>query len=166
MHGIAVVVIVSCGQTTFLRRCPASSVGPVSFAAVVSHLDSTRVVAIVTRRADGSRVATPIWAVVIDGVPYLRSAYGETSWWYRHVVAGRETEIVLADGSIAERDRAAALDLPAERIGLEAVPADDAVQASIDEALWKKYADEPPAVEEMLTPRALACTLRVVPPSA
>lgn len=137
-----------------------------SFAEVVSHLDSTHVVAIVTRRADGSRVATPIWAVVVDGVPYLRSAYGETSWWYRHVAAGRETEFVLADGSIAERDRAAALDLPAERVGLEAVAVDDAVQASIDEALWKKYAGEPASVEEMLTPRALACTLRVVPVSA
>jgi hypothetical protein len=134
----------------------------VSFPTVVEHLDRTRVVAIVTRRSDGSRTATPIWAVVIEGVPYIRSAYGEKAWWYRHVVAGRDVEFVLADGAVAERDKSAALELPAERVELERVPADDPVNETIDEALWTKYADEPASVEETVTPRARACTFRVV----
>jgi hypothetical protein len=133
-----------------------------SFAEVVPLLDETHVVAIVTRRADGSRMVTPIWSVVIDGVPFLRSAFGDSSWWYRHVVAGRETEFVLADGAIAERDKAAALELPTVAVNLEAVPVDDAVQPAIDEALRTKYAAEPENVAPMLSAEAIACTLRVV----
>lgn len=133
-----------------------------SFADVVTLLDETSVVAIVTRRADGTRTATPIWSVVVDGVPFLRSAYGEKSWWYRHVRAGRESEFVLADGSIAERDKQAALALPAAPVGLEYVPADDAVQPAIDEELRTKYAAFPSSVAPMLSAEAVACTLRVV----
>lgn len=133
-----------------------------SFSDVVSHLDRTRVVAIVTRRQDGSRTATPIWAVVIDGIPYIRSAYGDTAWWYRHVRAGRPVEFVMADGAIAEKDKTAALGLPAEQVGVTDVRADDPIQDAIDEALWAKYADEPASVEETITPRARSCTFRVV----
>lgn len=137
-----------------------------TFADLVTLLDETHVVAIVTRRADGSRVATPIWSVVVQGVPYVRSAYGSTSRWYRHVLAGRQTEFVLADGAIAERDKEAALELPAVPVALEDVPADDAVQPAIDDALRAKYAAEPQNVAPMLSAEAIACTLRVVAPSA
>jgi hypothetical protein len=134
-----------------------------SSADVVRLLDETRVVAIVTRRADGTRVATPIWAVVVDGTPYIRSGFGETAWWYRHVLAGRQTEFLLVDGAIAERDRDAALAQPAEAVALEYVPVDDAVHPAIDAALQSKYGDAPQLVAPLLTPRAIACTLRVVP---
>ncbi|WJL94356.1 DUF2255 family protein [Microbacterium sp. ET2] len=133
-----------------------------TFLDVVNHLDATRVVAIITRRQDGSPTATPIWAVVIDGVPYVRSAYGEKAWWYRHVMAGRDVAFAMADGAVAERDKAVALDLPRERVALEPVPADNPINDRIDEALWTKYADEPSSVEETITPRARACTFRVV----
>ncbi|WP_322410388.1 DUF2255 family protein [Microbacterium invictum] len=131
---------------------------------VVNHLDSTRVVAIITRRQDGSPTATPIWAVVIDGIPYVRSAYGEKAWWYRHVTAGREVAFAMGDGAVAERDKEAALELPRERVALEPVFTDDPINDRIDEALWAKYADEPSSVEETITPRARACTFRVVAP--
>lgn len=128
---------------------------------LVSLLADTHVVAIVTRRADGSRTATPIWSVVVDGVPFVRSAFGERAWWYRHVLAGRETEFVLADGAVAETDKDAALALPAQPVRLEYVPVDDTVQPAIDDALRTKYAAEPQSLAPMLTDEARACTLRV-----
>lgn len=137
----------------------------VPFSDVVRHLQQTHVAAIVTRRSNGTRVATPIWAMIVDGVPYIRSAAGSTAWWYRHVRAGRDVEFVLADGSVAERDRAAALLLPTAFVALEDVPAGDPVQAQIDAVLWSKYAGEPTSIGYMVSPRAVACTLRVVPPA-
>ena len=135
-----------------------------AFTDVVRVLDETRVVAIVTRRSDGSPAATPIWSMVVDGVPYLRSAYGAASWWYRHVQAGREVAFAIGDGAVAEKDRDAALALPRESIATEHVAADDPVQAAIDRELHAKYGDEPAAVAEMLTDHAMQCTLRVVAP--
>lgn len=133
-----------------------------AFDDIVRVLDETRVVAVITRRSDGTRIATPIWSMVVDGVPYLRSAYGSSSWWYRHATSGREVEFVLGDGKIAEEDRAAALSMPTEHVAVEPVPADDPVQRSIDRVLEAKYADEPESIIPMKTPDALACTLRVV----
>ncbi|MER7505499.1 DUF2255 family protein [Nonomuraea pusilla] len=52
------------------------------------------------RHADGRWSARPIWVVVIDGVAYVRSAFGHRSGWYRRVLAGAETEVEL-DGSAA-----------------------------------------------------------------
>jgi hypothetical protein len=133
-----------------------------AFDDVIRLLDETRVVAVITRRADGTRVATPIWSVVIDGVPFVRSAFGEKSWWYRHVRAGREVAFALGDGAVAETDRAAALALPSEVVGVEPVPVGDPVHAAIDRELRAKYASEPESVDAMLTEQALGCTLRVV----
>lgn len=60
-----------------------------SFDTVVRVLDETSVVAIVTTKANGAPSATPIWSMVIDGVPYVRSVHGAKAWWYQHVDAGR-----------------------------------------------------------------------------
>lgn len=134
------------------------------FADVVKLLDETKVVAVVTTRQNGERVATPIWSMVVDGVPYVRSVYGEKGWWYRHVVAGRPVAFVDGDGSIAERDRAAALELPRVDAALVAVPADDAVQAAIDAEIERKYEGASrSSVDAMLAPAAVACTFRVEP---
>lgn len=133
-----------------------------SFDDVVQVLDETQVVAVITTKADGQQVATPIWSMVIDGVPYIRSVDGAGAWWYRHVRAGRPVAFAMGDGSIAERDRAAALELPREQVATEHVPVDDAVQARIDEEMWRKYASSPESVEMMLADHARACTLRVV----
>lgn len=131
-----------------------------SFDTAVDLLDETDVVAIVTTRANGSPIATPIWSVVVDGVPYLRSAFGPGSWWYRHLLAGRPAAIAMGDGAIAERDRDAALTLPREPATATHVPSDDPVQQRIDDALRDKYpAGE--SLDYMLTDTAVACTLRV-----
>jgi len=138
-----------------------------SFDDVVDLLDRTEVVVIVTTRADGAPAATPIWSVVVDGVPYLRSAYGPGSWWYRHVRAGRPVAFAMGDGHLAERDRAAALELPRESVRATDVPADHPVQRRVDDERRRKYAGAPQSsVDAMLSAEAVACTLRVDPPAS
>jgi len=132
-----------------------------SFDDVVRVLDETSVVAVVTTKADGRPIATPIWAMVIDGVPYVRSVHGARAWWYRHGRAGRPVAFVMGDGSIAERDRVAALDLPREPVATAYIPTDDPVQAKIDDELWRKYAGSPESVRAMLSDDARSCTLRI-----
>lgn len=135
-----------------------------AFDDVVDLLDQTQVVAIVTTRASGDPIATPIWSMVVAGVPYLRSAYGAGSWWYRHVQAGRSVAFVLGDGRVAERDRGAALELPREEVSIAWVPVEDEVQARVDEEILRKYAGAPqPAIDAMLSDKARACALRVEP---
>lgn len=136
-----------------------------SFDDVVQNLDETEVVAIVTTRAAGQPIATPIWSMVVDGVPYVRSAFGERAWWYRHVRAGRAVAFAHGDGAVAEQDRRAALDLPRELVATTDVPAEDPVQSRIDEEILRKYTDAPQAsVDAMLSPEARACTLRIEAP--
>lgn len=132
-----------------------------SFDDVVQVLDEQFVVAVVTTRADGEPVATPIWSMVIGGVPYLRSVYGPGAWWYRHVLAGRPVAFALGDGSIAERDRTAALQLPRERVSTTSVPVGDDIQVRIDDELRRKYAASPESVAAMLSDEARSATLRV-----
>lgn len=134
-----------------------------SFEDAVRFLDETGVVAIVTTRTGGEPIATPIWSMVIDGVPYVRSVHGADAWWYRHVRAGRPVAFAMRDGALAERDRAAALDLPREYVATTYVPVDDAVQEKIDDELRRKYAEEPDSVDAMLTDTARSCTLRIEP---
>ncbi|GAA3767196.1 hypothetical protein GCM10022240_19490 [Microbacterium kribbense] len=130
---------------------------------IVQALDETAVVAVVTSTPGGKKVATPIWAMVIDGVPYVRSVYGADAAWYRHVVSGRPVEFVLGDGSLAERDRTAALELARAQVSTVYVPVDDGVQGDIDDELRRKYAGQPSSVAAMLTDAARSCTLRIEP---
>lgn len=132
-----------------------------SFDHVVQVLDETQVVAVVTTKQSGETVATPIWSMVIDGVPYLRSVHGRGAAWFRHVHAGRPVAFVLGDGSVAERDRDAALELPRREVATVEVPADDAVQAAVDDELRRKYAASPDSVAAMLADDARSATLRV-----
>lgn len=137
-----------------------------AFDDVVQNLDETAVVAIVTTRAAGQQIATPIWSMVVDGVPYVRSAFGADSWWYRHILSGRAVAFVHGDGAIAERDRAAALDLPQDPVATTYVPAGDPVQRQIDEEIVRKYTGAPQSsVDAMLSTEARACTLRIEPPA-
>lgn len=132
-----------------------------SFDNVVQTLDETSVVAIVTTRASGDPIATPIWSMVIDGVPYVRSVNGPKAWWYQHVRSGRPVAFALGDGEIAEHDRVAALDLPREQIATVYVPVDDEIQLKIDDELRRKYDGQTSSVDAMLTDEARACTLRI-----
>lgn len=131
---------------------------------VVRVLDETQVVAVVTTRKNGDNAATAIWSMVVDGVPYVRSAYGEASWWYKHVVAGRPVEFAVADGRIAETDRAAALRLPREAVALTPIAADDPVQDAVNDELERKYKESArSSIDATRSPEALACTFRVDP---
>lgn len=137
-----------------------------SFNDAVDLLDRTDVIAIVTTRSDGTPAAAPIWAVVIEGVPYLRSAFGGKSWWYRHILAGRPVALAMGDGAIAETDRPAALALPREVLSIVGVAEDDPVQQAIDAEVQRKYANaQASSVEAMLTDLARAHTLRVERPA-
>lgn len=135
-----------------------------AFDEVARTLDEESVVAIVTTRRNGERTATAIWAMVVDGVPYVRSAFGDGSWWYRHVLAGRPVAFVTQDGSLAETDRAAALELPREEVALEEVPRHGEVHQLIDAEIQRKYQGaQPSSIEAMLSDEAIACTFRVRP---
>ncbi|MFE6735321.1 DUF2255 family protein [Microbacterium sp. NPDC057650] len=129
---------------------------------LVTLLDETEVVAIVTRKQNGDPLVTPIWSMVVDGVPYIRSAYGEAGWWCRHVRAGRPAAFAMGDGAIAEVDRAAALELPRVEVTLTPIAADDAVQPAISTEMERKYAGAPrSSIDVMLTDGALGATFRV-----
>lgn len=132
-----------------------------SFDDVVNVLKGTEVVAIITTKANGQPRATPIWSLVVDGVPYVRSVFGADARWYQEARTGRPVSFAIADGALAESDPVAALDLPREQVEVTQVPADDPVQSAIDAEVYRKYLGGPNPIDTMLTDVAWACTLRV-----
>lgn len=96
-------------------------------------------------------------------MPYLRSAFGPDSWWYKHILAGRPVAFALGDGHLAERDREAALELPPAPATATHVPEGDPIQESVDAALAAKYPAGGP-LDSMVTDLARSCTLRVEAP--
>lgn len=133
-------------------------------ATLVAHLDETTTVTVVTTRNDGTPVATPIWAVVVDGTPYVRAAYGERTAWFRRAVTGRPTSFTVADGAVAERDPEAALADPRVPVVLTRVPATDALQDAVTAAFEKKYLPlAPEHVPPVVSAEALAHTVAVHP---
>src|SRR5260370_40931422 len=52
----------------------------------IDYFTRTDTVHIATELRDGGEVVTPIWAVVVDGVPYIRNGYGGLSHF---LLAGR-----------------------------------------------------------------------------
>jgi len=132
------------------------------FSALVDHLGRTGTVTIVTERPDGRKVATPIWAVVADGVPYVRSAYGETAAWNRRARSGRAVAFTLEDGRNAEKDAVAALEEPRVPVTVVHLAADAAEQEAVDAAFRAKYGHTP-YVGTVVSDVARALTLRVEP---
>jgi len=116
--------------------------------AVVERLDTTKTVDIETRSAKGTKHSVPIWIVVVDGVPYVRSVRGPAGRWYRELLA-RGEGAVLADG---KRTRVRAThDSAAEAI--EAVSA----------GLRKKYARSGQSLRSMLRDEVVETTVRLDP---
>jgi hypothetical protein len=130
------------------------------FRELSDHIARTDTVTIVTSRADGSEVATPIWAVVADGVPYVRSAYGEKATWNRRARSGRPVAFTLADGRNAERDARAALGDPRLAVRVVHIPADAPEQDAVDAAFRAKYGHTP-HIGSVVSDDARALTLRV-----
>jgi hypothetical protein len=100
-----------------------------------------------SRRADGTlRPSIPIWVVSVDGDVYVRSWYRRTTGWFGHVldfpeahirVAGLESDVVVVDVGLADRD----------------------LRASVDAAYRTKYGAR--GHQSMVTEDAAATTLRL-----
>jgi hypothetical protein len=124
---------------------------------ILTHLYRTNTVAVITTRPSGDRVVTPIWSVVVDGVGYLRSAYGPDAVWYRRARSGRPVAFSLADGHLPNATRWPCSQSPQST----SVPVDADIQSAVDDALTTKYASERSSLATMLTDLARGCTLRV-----
>jgi hypothetical protein len=116
--------------------------------AVLKSFDETKVVDIETRSAKGTKHLIPIWIVVVDGVPYVRSVRGPAGRWYRELLARGEGAVVVGAKRTAVR---ATKDSSAEAI--EAVSA----------ALRKKYARSGQSLQSMLRANVLDTTVRLDP---
>ncbi|MDQ2697348.1 MAG: DUF2255 family protein [Actinomycetota bacterium] len=130
---------------------------------VAEFLGSTQTVAIITTRSDGTEVATPIWAVTVDGIAYIRSFRGRGAGWFRRAISGRPVAFSLEDGTIAEQDAAASLRTPRAAVLVHDVPADQPIHARIDAELRTKYARWPEDVAPMVVEPAIGSTLRITP---
>lgn len=114
----------------------------------IDYFASTGTIHIATELRSGHEVVTPIWGVVVDGVPYIRSAYGPGSKWYRRARATGHA--VFVDGSDRHPAR------------IESV-ADEATNRKVDDAYRTKYAGHESAVREVTSSQARRLTMRVLP---
>ena len=100
-----------------------------------------------TPRGDGSVSSRPIWVVVVDHVPYVRSYAGERGAWYRR----------------ARADGQAELGVEGETLAVRVVP-DREVDEQVSAAYHSKYGRRAPGpTEAMVTPPVVATTLRLEP---
>jgi hypothetical protein len=115
--------------------------------ALRDHLDRTDTVYVITRKADGEERTTPIWSVVADDEPYIRSVDGPEGYWFRRAVA-RGWVAFDVDGTRIEAD-------------VEHVH-DAATLAAFDDALEAKYARQRSSVQSMMKDSARESTLHLV----
>jgi len=105
-----------------------------------------------TPRGDGTPSARPIWVVVVDGVPYVRSYLGERGAWYRRAVAEGRVEVGVEGEDLA--------------VSVELATGDEALECSVSEAYHAKYGRRAPGpTEAMVTAPVVATTLRLSPSS-
>jgi hypothetical protein len=114
--------------------------------AVLKSFDETNVVDIETRSAKGTKHEIPIWIVVVDGVPYVRSVRGPAGRWYRELLASGDGAVVVAG----------------KRVPVRATKDSSAIEA-VSEALRKKYARSGQSLQSMLRPNVLDTTVRLDP---
>jgi hypothetical protein len=111
-------------------------------------LDETIELDILTPRRDGSISSRPIWIVVVDDVPYVRSYRGESGAWFRRV---------RADGTATLQAGERSIDVVAELIARDAD-----LDERISDAFRAKYgARSPGPTAGMLTPEVTATTMRL-----
>lgn len=116
-------------------------------AALRDHLDRTDTVHVITRKNDGDERSTPIWSVLVDGEPYIRSVEGPDGVWFKRARA-RGWVAFVVDGTRYEAD-------------VEQVT-DAATIAAFDAAMEAKYAGQRSSVQSMLAPESRESTLRLV----
>jgi hypothetical protein len=113
----------------------------------IDYFADTDTVEIATELTDGGEIVTPIWSVVVDGVPYIRSAYGPGSKWYGR--ARRRGRAEFVDGS------------QRYPVALEREE-DDAVIDRVDGAYRTKYSRSA-SLPALLTPEVRGLTMRLIP---
>ena len=112
----------------------------------IDYLSNTDTVHIATELRDGGEIVTPIWAVVVDGVPYIRSGYGPQSKWYLRV---------------QRTGRAAFIDGPHRYpVTIENLN-DEAINGNVDAAYRTKYADQGNALRQVVSAPVRARTMRI-----
>jgi hypothetical protein len=114
----------------------------------IDYFTRTDTVHIATELRDGREVVTPIWAVVVDGVPYIRSAYGSRSKWYHRVQ--RTGRAAFIDGS----DR---YPVTVENLN------DETINRKVDEAYRAKYAAEGSSLLDVVSREVREYTMRITP---
>jgi hypothetical protein len=116
--------------------------------AILEGFDKTNVVDIETTSAKGAKHSVPIWIVVANGVPYVRSVRGPKGRWYRELTARGE-------GAIVARGK---------RTPVKAIH--DRTKTAIDatsEALRQKYRSSGQSLASMLKDDVLDTTVRLEP---
>jgi hypothetical protein len=113
----------------------------------IDYFAGTDIVHIATELTGGGEISTPIWAVVVDGAPYIRAGYGPGSKWYRRLQ--RTGRAVFTDGHRR---------YPAT---IENVADDDTLD-KVDAAYRAKYAGQTAGLAAIVAPRARAQTMRLV----
>jgi hypothetical protein len=114
--------------------------------AAIDYLADTDTVHIATESPDGREVVTPIWSVVVDGVPYIRAAFGADTKWYQRIQRTRRAAFI--DGT----DR--------YQVSVENVD-DDAENDRVDDAYRAKFPDEGQALTDVIAPLARSLTMRL-----
>jgi hypothetical protein len=115
---------------------------------VLKRFDATQIVEIETVSPKGTKHSVPIWIVVVDGVPYVRSVRGPKGRWYRELLASGEGAIVAGGKRTAVKAKK------------------DRTKAAIDatsEALRRKYKTSGSSLASMLRADVLNTTVRLEP---
>ncbi|MFD1714143.1 DUF2255 family protein [Amnibacterium flavum] len=114
----------------------------------IAYFESTDTVHIATALKSGAEVVTPIWSVVVDGVPYIRNGFGASSKWHRRAQRAGGAA-VFVDGS--------------DRYPVRLVEETDAsVLDAVDRAYEAKYASYGSSLQSVLTPSVRASTIRLI----
>jgi hypothetical protein len=116
--------------------------------AVLESFDKTDTVEIETKSAKGTTHSVPIWIVVADGVPYVRSVRGPQGRWYKELLASGE-------GAIVARGKRT----PVKAVHDRSKAAIDATSA----ALRRKYKSSGQSLASMLLDNVLDTTVRLEP---
>ena len=116
--------------------------------AVLKSFDETKVVDIETRSAKGTKHLIPIWIMVVDGVPYVRSVRGPAGRWYRELLASGEGAVVA--------------DARRTPVRAQQDTSPEAIEA-VSAALRKKYPRSGQSLQSMLRANVLDTTVRLDP---
>lgn len=111
------------------------------------YFADTDTITIATTTKDGRELTTPIWAVLVEDVPYIRNGYGEKSTWYRRV---------QRTGRAAFLDRGVRYEARFEPV------VDEHTKQLVDAAYRTKYRGQGWALDEVVSQKVRDYTMRVL----